>query len=346
MKALVKKAKGKGEIELLDYPVPKVREGYVLLRIEAAGICGSDLKIYNDDHPYYPPVILGHEFSGVIVDIGPGVEGWKKGERVVSEVHGLVCGRCRYCLSGEKHVCPSKRALGWGIDGGFAEYVNVPSWLLHRIPDGVSFEEAALMEPLAVAVHGILERAKVEPEDRVVVLGCGPIGLLALQMAKAEGASRVLITGVNQDEKIRLKMAERLGADRTVNVQKEDPVALVREETGGIGADLVIELSGSPAAISQGFRMVRTHGRFLAIGIPVEPEVSLPWKEIIFKAPSLIFHFSSCYSSWERGLSLLGYKKVNVKSLISKVLPMKDWEEGFRLAKSGEAIKVLLKPEE
>ena len=346
MKALVKKAKGKGEIELLDYPVPKVREGYVLLRIEAAGICGSDLKIYNDDHPYYPPVILGHEFSGVIIDVGPGVEGWKKGERVVSEVHGLVCGRCRYCLSGEKHVCPSKRALGWGIDGGFAEYVNVPSWLLHRIPDGVSFEEAALMEPLAVAVHGILERAKVEPEDVVVVLGCGPIGLLALQVAKAEGASRVLITGVNQDEKIRLKMAERLGADRTINVQKEDPVALVREETGGIGADLVIELSGSPAAISQGFRMVRTHGRFLAIGIPVEPEVSLPWKEIIFKAPSLIFHFSSCYSSWERGLSLLGHKKVNVKSLISKVLPMKDWEEGFRLAKSGEAIKVLLKPEE
>ena len=346
MKALVKKAKGKGQIELLDYPVPEVKEGYVLLRIEAAGICGSDLKIYNDDHPYYPPVVLGHEFSGEIVDVGPGVEGWKKGERVVSEVHGLVCGRCRYCLSGEKHVCPSKRALGWGIDGGFAEYVNVPSWLLHRIPEGVSFEEAALMEPLAIAVHGILERAKVEPEDLVVVLGCGPIGLLALQVAKAEGASQVLVTGVNQDEKIRLKMAEWLGADRAINVQKEDPVAVVREETRGIGADLVIELSGSPAAISQGLRMVRTHGRFLAIGIPVEPEVALPWKEIIFKAPSLIFHFSSCYSSWERGLSLLGHKKVDVKSLISKVLPMKDWEEGFGLAKSGEAIKVLLKPGE
>ena len=344
MKALVKKTKGKGQIDLLDYPVPQGKEGYVLIRIEAAGICGSDLKIYDDEHPYYPPVILGHEFSGEIVEVGSGVEGWKKGERVVSEVHGLVCGHCRFCLSGEKHVCPSKRALGWGIDGGFAEYVNVPSWLLHRIPDGVSFEEAALMEPLAIAVHGILERAKVEPEDRVVVLGCGPIGLLALQMAKAEGASQVFITGVNQDEKIRLRMAEKLGADRTINAQKEDPVALVREQTGGIGADLVIELSGSPAAISQGLRMVRTHGRFLAIGIPVESEVSLPWKEIIFKAPFLIFHFSSCYSSWERGLSLLGRKKVDVKSLISKVLPMEDWEEGFRLAKSGEAIKVLLRP--
>jgi len=175
--------KGKGQIELLDYPLPQVKEGYVFLRIEMADICGSDLKIYDDDHPYYPPVILGHEFSGEIVDIGPGVQGWKQGEHIVSEVHGLVCGHCRFCLTGEKQVCPSKRALGWGIDGGFAEYVNVPSWLLHRMPDGVSFEEAAIIEPMAIAVHGILERAKVEPEDFVVVLGCRPIGLLALQIA-------------------------------------------------------------------------------------------------------------------------------------------------------------------
>jgi L-iditol 2-dehydrogenase len=344
MKALVKKARGKGQIELLDYPVPPVKEGYVLLRIAAAGICGSDLKIYNDDHPYFPPVILGHEFSGEIVEVGPGVKGWEKGERVVSEVHGLVCEHCRFCLSGEKHVCPSKRALGWGIDGGFAEYVAVPEWLLHRIPEGVSYEEAALLEPMAIAVHGILERAKVEPEDFVVVLGCGPLGLLAIQLAKSEGASRVFITGVNQDEKLRLRIAEKLGADRTINVEKEDPVVIVKEMTSGIGADLVVELSGSPGAISQGLRMVRTHGRFLAIGIPVEQEVSIPWKEIIFKAPSVIFHFSSCYSSWERSLSLLERKKVDVNCLISKILPLKDWEEGFRLAKSGEAIKVLLKP--
>jgi len=344
MKALVKKAKGKGQIELMDTPVPKVQEGYALLHIMAAGICGSDLKIYNDDHPYFPPVILGHEFSGEVVEVGPKVKGWEKGERVVSEVHGLVCGRCRFCLSGEKHVCPSKRALGWGIDGGFAEYVSVPAWLLHRIPEGVSYEEAALLEPMAIVVHGILERAKVEPEDIVVVLGCGPLGLIALQVAKSEGASRVIITGVNQDEKLRLREAKELGTDRTINVEKEDPLMIVKEMTGGIGADLVVELSGSPTAISQGLRMVRTHGRFLAIGIPVEQEVSIPWREIIFKAPSIIFHFSSCYSSWERGLSLLERKKVNVKSLISKILPLKDWEEGFALAKSGEAIKVLFKP--
>jgi len=345
MKALVKKAKGKGKIELMDYPVPQIREGYVRIKIKAAGICGSDLKIYDDDHPYYPPVVLGHEFSGVIEEMGPGVEDWKTGDRVVSEVHGLVCGRCRFCLSGEKHVCPSKRALGWGIDGAFAEYVSVPSWLLHRIPEQITFEEAAVMEPLAIAIHGVLERARVEPEDVVVVLGCGPVGLLALQIAKAEGASKVFVTGITQDEKLRLKLARELGADRTINVEKEDPVAVVKESTGGVGADLVVEVSGAPQAIAQGFRIVRTHGRFLAIGIPPVQEVPIAWKETVFRAPSLIFHFSSCYSSWERGLSLLERKKVNVKPLISEILPLKDWERGLALARSGDAIKVLFNPE-
>lgn len=163
MEALVKKAKGKGKIELMDYPIPQVKEGYALIGVKAVGICGSDLEIYRDEHPYFPPVVLGHEFSGEIVEVGPGVQGWKEGNRVVSEVHGLVCGYCRFCLSGERHVCPSKRALGWGIDGGFAEYVKVPAWLLHRIRDDVTFEEVALLEPTAIAVHGILERAKVEP---------------------------------------------------------------------------------------------------------------------------------------------------------------------------------------
>ena len=299
MKALVKKAKGKGQIELMDYPVPQVKEGYVLIKIKAAGICGSDLKIYDDDHPYYPPVVLGHEFSGVIEEMGSGVEGWRTGDRVVSEVHGLVCGRCRFCLSGEKHVCPSKRALGWGIDGGFAEYVSVPSWLLHRIPEQITFEEAAVMEPLAIAIHGVLERARVEPEDVVVVLGCGPVGLLALQTAKAEGASKVFITGITQDEKLRLKLARELGADRTINVEKEDPVAVVRESTGGVGADLVVEVSGAPQAIAQGFRIVRTHGRFLAIGIPAGQEVPIAWKETVFRAP--IAHFPFQFVLFELG---------------------------------------------
>jgi L-iditol 2-dehydrogenase len=344
MRALVKMAKGKGEIEMRHMPVPQAGEDAVLVRVRAAGICGSDLKILRDEHPYFPPVVLGHEFSGEIVDKGRGVEGWSVGDRVVPEVHGYVCGRCRYCLSGKRHVCPSKRALGWGMDGGFAEYVKVPAWLLHRIPEGISYEEAALSEPMAIVVHGMLERARIEPEDFVVILGCGPLGLLALQMARAEGASCVVITGTDEDEKTRLRMALDLGVDYAVNVQRTDPVELVMQKTGGTGADLVVDLSGSPSAIRQGLEMVRIDGRFLAIGIPAPQEVSIPWKDLIFRVPQVIFHFSSCYTSWERTLSLIASGKVRTRPLISKVLDLSEWREGMRMTESREAVKVLLTP--
>lgn len=344
MRALVKVARGRDRIEMRQLPLPEIKGKTVLIRVKAAGICGSDIKILHDDHPYFPPVVLGHEFSGEIAGVGKDVKNWAVGERVVSEAHGYVCESCRFCLSGERHVCPSKRSLGWGIDGGFAEYVAVPAWLLHRIPDNLSYEEAALAEPASVAVHGILERAKVEPEDFVVILGCGPIGLLGLQMARAEGASRVAVTGTERSEKLRLKMAMELGADYIVNIRQIDPVKLVMEETEGIGADLVVDLTGSPSAITQGLEMVRTHGRFLAIGITKDREVSIRWKDLIFRAPEVIFHFSSRCSSWERALSLMAGNKVKIRPLITKALDLGDWREGMGLIESGNAIKVLLKP--
>jgi L-iditol 2-dehydrogenase len=344
MRALVKTGTGEENIGIRELPVPRPGEDEVLIRVAAAGICGSDVKIFHDHHPCFPPVVLGHEFSGEIVEVGRAVRGWSAGDRVVSEAHGYVCGRCRYCLSGKRHLCPSKRALGWGIDGGFAEYVKVPAWLLHRIPEALSYEQAALSEPMAVVVHGMLERARVEPEDCVVVLGCGTLGLVALQMAKAEGASWVMITGTAEDEKTRLKMAAELGADYALNVERGDPVAVVMERTRGIGADLVVDLSGSPSAIRQGLHMVRADGRFLAIGIPAVGEVSIPWKEAVFRAPRLIFHFSSCYTSWERTLSMISTGKVKTAPLISAVLDLSEWREGMRMTEAKEAVKVLLRP--
>lgn len=344
MRALVKTARGKDRIETRRLPVPRVDENSVLVRVLAAGICGSDVKILRDEHPYFPPVVMGHEFSGEIVQVGSGLEGWSVGDRVVAEVHGFVCGTCRFCLSGKRHVCPSKRALGWGMDGGFAEYVKVPAWLLHRIPEGVSHEEAALSEPMAIVVHGMLERARVEPEDFVVILGCGPLGLMALQMARAEGASRVVVTGTGKDVKTRLPMALELGADHAVNVDRIDPVELVMEETGGVGADLVVDLSGAPSAIQQGMETVRVDGRFLAIGIPAAEEIAIPWKKLIFRVPRIIFHFSSCYTSWEQTLSLMSSGKVRTRPLISTMLDLSEWREGMSMTESGEAIKVLLRP--
>ena len=257
-----------GNLELRQVPVPQLAPDEVLIRVRACGICGSDLKIQDDQHPYVPPVVIGHEFAGEIAEVGRDVEGWVAGDRVVSEQHTHACGRCRQCLTGNAFACASKRAPGYFIDGGFAEFIDMPAWLLHRIPDGLSFAEAAFSEPAAVAAHGVLDRTGIEPEDVVLVLGCGPIGLAAAKMAQAAGAARVIITGIDRDEQVRLPRAREMGIDHAVNVMKTDLAAFVDDLTGGEGADVVIELSGAPPAITQAFQLARRLGRVGIIGQP------------------------------------------------------------------------------
>jgi len=342
MKALVKYEKGIGKMEIREVPIPEPGYGEALIRVEACGICGTDLKIYDDGFTYYPPVIVGHEFSGSIAKLGEGVKGWNIGDRLVSEQHTKACGVCRYCLTGKRHLCPEKRSPGYGVDGAFAEYIKVPASLLHRIPEGVSYEEAALVEPMAVAAYGILDKTGIEPEDRVVILGCGPIAILALQMIKAEGASKVIMTGLDTDEKVRFLIAESFGADRLINVQKEDPVKIVMELTQGIGADVVVDLSGAPGAIVQGFDMMRKDGRYCALGL-THYEVAVPWMKMAMKAANVHFSFSSNYISWQRCLSMIRNGKVKLEQFTQDLYPLEEWEEAFQRARSGESLKVIIK---
>jgi L-iditol 2-dehydrogenase len=343
MRALYKYAKGIGQMELREAPVPEPESGDVLIKVEAVGICGTDLKIRADKFPYNPPVILGHEFSGLIAKLGDGVRQWKTGDRVISEQHTLACGYCRYCLTGKRQFCLSKRSPGYMIDGAFAEFIKVPASLLHRMPEGMSFEEAALIEPMAVAVYGILGRCRIEPEDNVVILGSGPIALLAVQIVKAAGASRILVTGVDMDEKARFALARRFGACRTVNVMTEDPVKAVMDDCAGVGADVVIDLSGSPKAILQGLEMVRRDGRFCALGLP-DTDVTVPWAKLVLKAVNLIFSFSSDFDSWERCLSMIQQGKVRLEEFIKDIFPLERWNDAFDLAASGQVLKVIIKP--
>ncbi|KJS50577.1 zinc-binding dehydrogenase [Desulfosporosinus sp. BICA1-9] len=343
MRALVKYEKGIGKLEMREVPVPSPGPGEVLVKVEAVGICGTDLKIRDDHFIYNPPVILGHEFSGAVAIVGEGVKQWKIGDRVVSEQHTLACGHCRYCLTGKRQFCLSKRSPGYLIDGAFTEYIKVPASLLHRMPEGMSFEEAAVIEPMAVAAYGILGRCGIEPEDYVVILGCGPIALLALQLVVAEGASRVLLTGIDADEKTRFPAAKGFGAYRTVNVMKEDPVSIVMADTGGMGADVVIDLSGAPKAIVQGFDLLRRDGRFCALGLPTS-DVPMPWAKVALKAVNLVFSYSSDFESWERCLSMIQLGKVNLREFTSDIYSLESWEEAFDKAASGEALKVIIKP--
>lgn len=344
MQALVKTRRGPGHLELRQVAIPQVAPDEVLIRVCACGICGSDLKIEDDEHPYTPPVVIGHEFAGEIVEAGRDVEGWVAGDRVVAEQHTHACGHCRQCLTGNAFACASKRAPGYFVDGAFAEFITIPAWLLHRIPNNLSFVEAALSEPAAVAAHGVLDRTGIKPEDVVVVLGCGPIGLLGARMAQVAGARRVVITGIDRDEQVRLPKARELGIDHVVNVMQADLAAVVDEATGGKGADVVIELSGAPSAIGQAFHLVRPLGRVGIIGQPPAEEVAIPYRRALFRALTVSFSYSSRYTSWERALSLFERGVVDPAQFITHVLPLAEWEHGFGLARRGEAIKVVLKP--
>jgi L-iditol 2-dehydrogenase len=344
MLALIKTQKGDGFLELRDVPVPKIEPEEVLIEVKAAGICGTDIHVKHDEFPYWPPVVLGHEFSGSIVEVGPQVEGYKVGDRVVAEPHTKACGKCYLCRSGNIQICAAKRSPGWGIDGAFTKYIKMPEKLLHRIPDNVSFEEGAVVEPLANVVHDVLERGKVEAEDFVVVLGPGPIGLMAAMAARAEGARAVMIVGTPRDEEMRLKVARELGIDHVVNLGTENPVDKCVALTDGRGADLVVEASGAEPAINMAVELVRKKGRITVIGMTGKEKIQFPWDKAIFKVCDIIFNLSTSYTSWDRAISLIASGKVNVKAITSHREPLENWERVFADVENLSALKALLIP--
>lgn len=345
MKAVVKYGKGKGMVEIREVPEPKIKEDEVLIEVKAVSVCGSDLHIFHDSHPYWPPVILGHEFSGVIAEIGNGVRGWKAGDRIVSETRTGACGVCYTCQSGFPQVCEQKRAYGIGINGAYARYVAGPARLLHHLPDNIPYEVGATIEPIAVCVTSILERCGLQAGESVIITGPGPIGLMSLAIAKAAGAKTVSITGRSSDEGVRFEKARELGADCIINVDRTDPVEKALEITGGLGADMLIETSGGERAIYQAFEMVRRLGRICAIGISGKQEVAIPYDRGIFKALRYDFCFSSSWTAWEKTIGLISKGLLPAEKLITHKLPLERWEEAFHLLENLQAAKVILTPE-
>ncbi len=243
MKALVKPAGVSGVLEVREVDDPVLTEDQVLVEVKAAGICGSDVKHLQRVRD--EPVILGHEFSGEVVEVGEVVDGWRAGDRKVSETSGHICERCRFCITGDYHLCRERKGLGSGMDGAFTKYIALPPRLLHGIPDGISYDEAALIQPCADIVNAVTRKAEIYPGDTVVLLGPGPMGLLTAQVARARRASTVIQTG---HRGVRLRIAEEIGANVTIPVEEVDPAERVMELTGGVGADVVFEASGAESA--------------------------------------------------------------------------------------------------
>ena len=334
----MKTAPGVGNIELTEIPTPIAGKGEVVIKVHTASVCGTDVHIERDRFANSPPFVLGHEFSGIIDQIGPEVDGLKPGTKVVSANNPFACGTCRVCQAGCPNLCTAKRAMGIHSDGCFAEYVKLPANLIHVVPDTVSLEDAALMEPLAVATHAVANRCRVHAGDSVVVFGPGAIGLLAAQVARAHRAARILVVGTGRDEQTRFKCAAELGLE-TANAQVEDIPALVMRMTDGQGADIVVEASGSTAAIDQGLSLLARTGRMAISGITGKSDVSINWDGLISKGVTLYFCYSSVGSDWQTGLQYLANGTVTTSPLITHRFQLDQWQEAFTVLRKLDAIR-------
>lgn len=344
MKALVKTQKGVGFIEVRDVDEPAPGPGEVKIRVAACGVCGSDIHVRHDTFPYWPPVILGHEFTGTVTELGRGCRQFKEGDRVVAEPHTRACGVCPLCRTGNIQICPDKRSPGWGIDGGMAEYICYPEMLLHAIPHDMTRDQAAVVEPTANAVSDLLEHTGVTAGDTVVVVGPGPIGLLSAMVARAAGAGRVIVVGAPGDEALRLSKARELGFEHVINLGTQDPVTAVLDLTAGLGADIVVECSGAPKAIAGMIDLVRKKGRICVIGLTGGKSVELPWDKFAFKVVDVHFNLSTTYSSWDRTIHLIHSGAVPAERVISHREPLDNWERVFDQIESLNALKALLIP--
>jgi threonine 3-dehydrogenase len=342
MKAIVKAAVGPGA-EVRDVPVPSCGPGEVLLRVLRAGVCGTDLHIYRWDgwseSRIRPPVTLGHEFVGEVVERGPGVDDLEIGRRVSCESH-IVCGHCVPCRTQNAHVCENTRILGVDVNGGFAEYVAVPASNAWTVPPNIPIDAAAVMEPLGNAVHtafaGALSGATI------AVTGCGPIGLFAIGVARAAGASQVFASDVSA---FRLDLARKMNADAVIDVSREDFGAKVRELTQGRGLDGVLEMSGNPQAMRDGLAALRNGGRLSLLGLPTEP-FELDWNRlVIFKGVTIHGIVGRrMFDTWYQMDNLLRSGRLDVTPAITHVMPMQEFDTAIALLESGQAGKVVMIP--
>jgi L-iditol 2-dehydrogenase len=341
MKALVKEELGFGNLNLLTVEEPFAGEGQVKIEVKAAGICGSDLHTYEGHYKVNAPVTLGHEFSGVVVEVGPHVTGLQVGDRVTSETTFAICGECRYCRTGDYNLCNQRKGLGTQVNGGFAKYLIANAKNVHKLPENVDFSSASLTEPLACAHHAI-QKTHIKPGDVAVVLGPGPIGLLTAQVAKANGA-KVIITGLDND-RTRLEKATELGIDAAVNIQKENVADIVNEMTDGYGADLVFECTGAVSAANMGLDLLAKKGEYVQIGIFPKAMIEIDFEKIIQKEIHVIGTRSQKSADWEPSLAMMNDRRVNAKALITHEFTIAEWDKGYQAIKDGKAIKVLLRP--
>ena len=342
MQALVKTRRGPGHVDLLDWPEPKIGPGEVLIEVQACGICGTDVHIYHDTVSSDPPVVLGHEMSGVVVEVGAEVGHLKPGDAVSAETHHGLCGVCRYCRTGFPRHCRARGTIGRRVDGAFARYFKTDSARVYALPPGVDLLAGAITEPLFTCTHAVLERGEVRAGEVAVVLGPGAMGLLAAQVARAAGAT-VVVAGLSGDAG-RLALAREFAMPHVVNIEAEDLIAVVRQITDGYGADVVFECAGAVSAVQLAVRLLRKQGRLVQVGLLGGAAVPLPMDEITFNALDVRGAVGATATAKDAALRLLASGAVQTRPLVTHQYPLAAWREAFARWEAKEGVKIVLLP--
>ncbi len=343
MRALVKYAAGEGNVGIREMPVIAPKADEILIKVKYCGICGTDLHIEADEYPNTPPVIMGHEYCGTVVEVGADAAGqWKVGDRVVGELHTGACGVCELCLAGKPHICNQKLALGSKYNGAFAEYLTLPACWAHAIPEGVSWEVAGVTEPFAITNHCLRERGHIQDCRSVLISGAATMGLMSVVVCSYLGVRDIIVSGTGIDRDERFPLALSVGATRVVDVTSENLALAVKQVTEGRGVDGWIECSGSPAAINVGLKLLKKTGQAVLIGLVGKPSIPIEWNQLLYNELDLFACFSSPPSSWEKALAIEAAVAPQLRQLVTQVIPLENWAEGFAAMRRGDGVKILV----
>lgn len=344
----------KGKIEVREVNVPRPAPEEVLIRVEACGICGTDVEVRDHGLPGQPPFgehfIMGHEYAGVIVDLGENVDEFKVGDRVAVEVH-KGCGKCQNCIMGNYTACLNYGRKGKGhaaggltVDGGFAEYTVNHINTLYRIPNSVSFDHASLATTAGCALYAFDIFGGYVAGDTVVVIGPGPIGLALVQAGKALGAEKVVLVGTRES---RLSLGKKMGADYVVNIKSgEDPIALVREITNEIGADVVFDAAGASSSLDTAIDLVRAGGKVVMVAFYEDP-ITVHMSKAVKRHVQFYTVRGEGRRNVGRALSLMAQGKMDLRSLITHCFPLTEINKAFEvfINRIGGALKVIIHPQ-
>ena len=336
--AVVNFAPEKGSVEVRDIPTPEIGPDDVLLEVAHVGVCGSDLHQWTADHswPVNYPVVLGHEFGGRITGLGSNVTGWTEGQRVVSETAAVIDHDSPMTRRGLYNLDPSRKGFGYGVNGAMTRFVRVPARILHRIPDDLPFERACLTEPCCVAYSAVVKNARIEPGDRVVVLGPGTIGVLCAALARLCGAE-VAVVGLPADAG-RLEVAKQYGCEAIIGDASD--WAKARD---GLGCDGVIDAAGASATLKIALDLVRPAGWISKVGWGPQP-LGFSLDPLVQKNVKLQGSFSHNWPIWERVIALLSSGALDVQPIIGGIWPIEQWHEAFEKMHAGEVVKSVLAP--